>query len=449
MTSADIDDQNIPEDAMRRLAEMKPGQSTTLFTSDLSVNEFLLVREAGFRPLGLVLGSSIYHVGFQIGRWSKNQELGTLSNAMYHARELAMTRMEAEADVLGADGIVGVRLEIEFKEFGNDLAEFIAVGTAVKAEDGRATGATNTGKPFTSDLYGQDFWTLMQAGYAPLGMVMGSCVYHIAHQRFWQAMGNIGQNVEIPQFTEALYDARELAMSRMQAEAEALHAEGIVGVQLLSLPHRWGGHTTEFFAIGTAVRPLRADHTIAKPQLVLPVGGLVTEGGRDSGPAWDMHLMVAALRGRPVGRGVLHPGADRHPRRRAARGHGRGRVPRSRWPTGSRAGRARPVAVRVHGRDRELELRQGKRGGGRRDPQGRAGRGDQPQAGRHRRVAGRCLAEELTERGRAQTPRPATRWPGCSVPERDLRRRTDDLDQLSDVSAINRKSPMCRLLGLT
>jgi uncharacterized protein YbjQ (UPF0145 family) len=102
-------------------------------------------------------------------------------------------------------------------------------------------------------------------------MVMGTCVYHIAHQRFWQAIGNTGQNVEIPQFTEALYDARELAMSRMQAEAEALTAEGIVGVQLLSLPHRWGGHTTEFFAIGTAVRPLREDHTIATPALVLPL----------------------------------------------------------------------------------------------------------------------------------------------------------------------------------
>jgi uncharacterized protein YbjQ (UPF0145 family) len=267
----------IPEDALRRLSEMKPGQRTTLFTSDLSVNEFLLVREAGFRPLGLVLGSSIYHVGFQVGRWNKNQELETLSQAMYHARELAMTRMEAEADVLGADGIVGVRLDIEFKEFGTDLAEFIAVGTAVKADEAHHSTPdgfawrNNTGKPFTSDLNGQDFWTLLQAGYAPLGMVMGSCVYHIAHQRFWQAVGNTGQNVEIPQFTEALYDARELAMSRMQAEAEQLSAEGIVGVQMLSLPHRWGGHTTEFFAIGTAVRPIRDDHTIATPQLVLPL----------------------------------------------------------------------------------------------------------------------------------------------------------------------------------
>ena len=59
----------VPQDAMRRLAELQPGKPGAIFTSDLSVNEFLLVREAGFRPL--VLGSSIYHVGLQIGRWGK------------------------------------------------------------------------------------------------------------------------------------------------------------------------------------------------------------------------------------------------------------------------------------------------------------------------------------------------------------------------------------------
>ncbi len=273
MTTIEHDELGVPEDAMRRLAQMRPGQPTSLFTSDLSVNEFLLVREAGFRPLGLVLGSSIYHVGIQVGRWSQNQELDKLTEAMYHARELAMTRMEAEAAALGADGVVGVRLDIEFKEFGNDLAEFIAVGTAVGADDPPPSGTwrNNEGKPFTSDLSGQDFWTLIQAGYAPLGMVMGSCVYHIAHQGVRRMMGNIGQNVEIPQYTEAFYDARELAMSRMQAEAERLSAEGIVGVALRSLAHTWGGHTTEFFAIGTAVRPLRADHVITRPGLVLPL----------------------------------------------------------------------------------------------------------------------------------------------------------------------------------
>src|SRR5204863_1092788 len=175
---------------------------------------------------------------------------------------------------LGADGIVGVRLDIEFKEFGSDLAEFIAVGTAVHADEAHArtpdgfSWRNNQNKPFTSDLSGQDFWTLLQAGYAPLGMVMGSCVYHVAHRTFGNILSNLGQNTELPQFTQALYDARELAMARMQKEAEALDAEGIVGVQLTQRNHSWGSHTTEFFAIGTAVRPIRPDPTIPTPPLV-------------------------------------------------------------------------------------------------------------------------------------------------------------------------------------
>src|SRR6266704_4973051 len=214
--AADFGSMGVPQDAIKRLAELTPGKAGAIFTSDLSVNEFLLVREAGFRPLGLVLGSSIYHVGLQIGRWGKNQELDVLSQAMYHARELAMGRMEAEADALGADGIVGVRLDVELKEFGADIAEFIAVGTAVKAEEGAGGGGVsnwrnNKNQPFTSDLNGQDFWTLIQAGYAPLGLVMGSCVYHVAHRRLGSILGNLGQNVEIPEYTQALYDARELA----------------------------------------------------------------------------------------------------------------------------------------------------------------------------------------------------------------------------------------------
>ncbi|MFE5620599.1 heavy metal-binding domain-containing protein [Streptomyces virginiae] len=264
-------------DAMRHLAGLQPGQKGSLFTSDLTVNEFLLVREAGFRPLGLVLGSSVYHVGLQLGRWSKNQELTKLSQAMYQARELAMSRMEAEAAALGADGIVGVRLDIEFKEFGSDIAEFIAVGTAVKADGADpgpgGTWLNNKGRPFTSDLSGQEFWTLIRAGYAPLDLVMGTCVYHVAHQRLTQMLGNAGRNVEIEPFTQALYDARELAMSRMRAEGEALEAEGIVAVQLKQHTHGWGGHTTEFFALGTAVRPLRDDHVIDRPALVVSLDG--------------------------------------------------------------------------------------------------------------------------------------------------------------------------------
>src|SRR5476651_1629277 len=131
-------DQQIPAHAHERLTAMRQRK---FFTSDLSVNEFLLVKEAGFEPLGLVVGISIYHVGFQMANWSQNQEMDVLSQAMYHARELAMTRMEEEADQLGADGVVGVRLDVSRHEWGGELAEFIAIGTAVKHRDeiGRAS----------------------------------------------------------------------------------------------------------------------------------------------------------------------------------------------------------------------------------------------------------------------------------------------------------------------
>ena len=89
-----------------------------------------------------------------------------LTQAMYHARELAMTRMEEEADQLGADGVVGVRLTIGRYDWGADLAEFIAVGTAVKHAGGELHRAPG-GRPFTSDLSGQDFSTLLRAGYRP------------------------------------------------------------------------------------------------------------------------------------------------------------------------------------------------------------------------------------------------------------------------------------------
>jgi uncharacterized protein YbjQ (UPF0145 family) len=255
----------IPQHGRERLERMR---AKSFFTSDLSVNEFLLVKAAGFEPLGLVVGSSIYHIGFQMRQWSQNQELDVLTQAMYHARELAMTRMEEEADQLGADGVVGVRLDVSRYEWGGDLAEFIAIGTAVRHAGGVLHRAAN-GRPFTSDLSGQDFYTLLSAGYRPLGLVMGTCVYHVAHQGLGGWFSRVGRNAEMPNFTQALYDARELAMERMQAEGEGLEADGIVGVQLHEGSHGWSSHVIEYFAVGTAVTPTSDDHSIPPPSFVL------------------------------------------------------------------------------------------------------------------------------------------------------------------------------------
>lgn len=262
-----------PQAADSRLADTAGAAAGGIFTSDLTVSEYVLLGEAGFEPLGFVVGSSIYHVGIQIGRWSQNQELQVLTQAMYNARELAMARMQAEADHLGADGIVGVNLKMQMYAWGQGVLEFIATGTAVRHLGGTGAHKAPDGRAFTSDLSAQDFFRLLAAGAVPVAFVLGTCVYHIAHQSVMQSLRQTGQNQEMPQFTQGVYEARELALSRMQAEATQARASGIVGVSVEVLNHVWGEHATEFLATGTAIRRLGAEHrlpeTTPKPTFTL------------------------------------------------------------------------------------------------------------------------------------------------------------------------------------
>ena len=103
--------------------------------------------------------------------------------------------------------------------------------------------------------------------------MLGTCVYHIAHQSAMQSLRQMGQNQEMPQFTQGIYEARELALGRMQSEATAAGAGGIVGVSVKVLNHVWGAHATEFLALGTAVRRLSDEHklpdTAPKPTFTL------------------------------------------------------------------------------------------------------------------------------------------------------------------------------------
>ena len=76
---------DVPEAGRARMERMKKAAQAGFFTSDLSVNEFLLVSQAGFEPLGLVLGSSIYHIGFQ-------QSIGTRARRWACSRRRCTTR---------------------------------------------------------------------------------------------------------------------------------------------------------------------------------------------------------------------------------------------------------------------------------------------------------------------------------------------------------------------
>jgi uncharacterized protein YbjQ (UPF0145 family) len=248
---------SLPKGAEQRLRAMRgTGDRPAFFTSDLSVDEFLLIEHAGFEALGLVLGSCIYHVGFQWQKWSVSQELPILTRAMYDARELAMTRMEEEADLLGADGIVGVRLV--FKQYAMDegVLEFQAVGTAIRHREHAGSMRTKDNRPFTSDLSGQDLWKLVRGGYRPVSLAMGACVYHIAHLSFMQALKQVGRNQEMTIYTEATYAAREMALERMQAEAAQRGGLGVVGARVEESNWGWGSNAIEFFAVGTAVAPI-------------------------------------------------------------------------------------------------------------------------------------------------------------------------------------------------
>jgi uncharacterized protein YbjQ (UPF0145 family) len=256
----------VPLDAIKRLKRMAGEGGPPLFTSDLSVDEFVLLAQMEMQPLGLVMGSSIYHIGWQMPPgFFRSQELETLTNALYEARELAVTRLEEEAKTLGADGVVAVRLAIKgFLE--PDCIEVVALGTAVKAPPGEDHRRADS-MPFTCDLSVQEIYQLYQIGYVPSELVVGNCVYHIRHQGMMQQMMNAGMNIELDNFTQGFYEARELAMGRMQAEAERNNAVGIVGVDITeSSFNGWNPNVIEFLAIGTSiVRRKGYDHTVKPP----------------------------------------------------------------------------------------------------------------------------------------------------------------------------------------
>ena len=95
----------------------------------------------------------------------------------------------------------------------------------------------------------------------------------LARRGPFATLGSIGQNIELGNFSLALYEAREIAMERMQLEASKAGAEGVVGADLHEGSHNWSTHVIEFFAIGTAVLPIEGHEAddIPDPKLVLSV----------------------------------------------------------------------------------------------------------------------------------------------------------------------------------
>jgi uncharacterized protein YbjQ (UPF0145 family) len=85
------------------------------------------------------------------------------------------------------------------------------------------------------------------------------------------------QNIELTNFTEAMYSARESAMERMQASGLAMAAQGVVGVRITEGPMRFARHVIGFTVWGTAVRLVADNHVYLKPDMVLPLDDAVVQ----------------------------------------------------------------------------------------------------------------------------------------------------------------------------
>lgn len=245
---ASIEQGGLPLPAQERLRELREG-GRRFFTSDLSTNEFLLARQAGFRPLTQVMGSCFYHVGWQWlpgqgGGWGMGGggmtsfgqgdtwELETETEAWNEARRLALGRLSEEARLAGADAVVGVRLERGAYDWSQDVLEFVATGTAVRSER-FDLGET----PVLSNLSGQEFAALFLHGWWPTGLVAGTTVtYIVAGWQQQRAQFGLGgtryQNQEFEDFTRGVYDARSQSMLRASRQAHELGAQGLLGVQI-------------------------------------------------------------------------------------------------------------------------------------------------------------------------------------------------------------------------
>jgi uncharacterized protein YbjQ (UPF0145 family) len=234
---------DIPERAVKRLKEEREGR---LFTSDLTVSEFLLARDAEVHPISQVMGSCIYHVGQIPDYKGKTSEITVISEAHRESRKKALARLFQEASLVGADAVIGVHLRDRMitmgargkgGDDGGEVLEFTVVGTAV-----RAPWITHPpGQPIITDLSGQELWALAQEGFEPCGFLFEFCRYHV-----WHVTKGVGPGCEqLVQASSAVERARSIAATKLQQQAAEVGAEFVIGsditIEVREVPCGFGG----------------------------------------------------------------------------------------------------------------------------------------------------------------------------------------------------------------
>jgi uncharacterized protein YbjQ (UPF0145 family) len=236
-------------------------------TSDLSVDEGLLLHAAGWEPLDLVVGVGVVSIPYGVWQWGQG-EISVASDAHNGAVRLASQQLRGECDKVQGYGVVGVRVEVEVRQHHVDVE---LVGTAVRPINGGA----HKGNAFLSDLSARDFTLLKSAGWMPVGLAFGASFVYAPRRTAGTAMRQSTQNVELTNFTEAMYSARESAMERMQRSALNDKGEGVVNVRVTEGPMYFAKHAVGFTAWGTTVKLVADQHQYVRPDLILPLNDAV------------------------------------------------------------------------------------------------------------------------------------------------------------------------------
>jgi uncharacterized protein YbjQ (UPF0145 family) len=193
---------------------------------------------------------------------------------------MASKRLHRQCAKAGGHGVVGVRVDRTIYRHHVDVS---LLGTAVRPAGSAAVGE---GKVFVSDLSARDFTLLMASGWSALGLAVGASFVYAPRRSISATMQQKSQNVELTNYTEAMYSARESAMERMQSAALAMGGTGVVEVKVTEGPMEFASHAIGFSAWGTVVRLAGDAHRRLEPTMVLPLDD--PPGGFD----------VTALRGR-------------------------------------------------------------------------------------------------------------------------------------------------------
>jgi uncharacterized protein YbjQ (UPF0145 family) len=110
-------------------------------TSELTGAELFSLAHLGYAPVQLVMATSVYSLGLVGGIGASfaalaKGELRELTELIYGARENCLALLKAEASSLGAERVIGNRLQI--RELSPGLIEVVAIGTAVRRLPGVA-----------------------------------------------------------------------------------------------------------------------------------------------------------------------------------------------------------------------------------------------------------------------------------------------------------------------